>query len=457
MAASADLLIKNGRVVTQSHIFEGAVAVKDEKIFSITSNEAAPPADKVINASGLYVLPGIIDVHVHLRDPGFTYKEDFGTGTAAAAAGGVTLVFDMPNNSPPIKDVNALSLKIKGVGQKALVDYSLYGLVTGGSLQEMPLLAKAGVIGFKCYMGETTGKILPPSDGEMVDQFIEASKLDMRVATHAENDSILQYRIEKLKFEGRTDAHAHLESRPSLVEEEAVKRALLYARRSSEKKCKIHVTHLSSESGVEAISEARLRSDPVTADTCPHYLLLDESHYSKLGSLMKINPAIKSAADRASLWTAIRSGTIDMISTDHSPHTLEEKTRSNIFDCASGFPGLETSVPLMLTEVNKGMISLTQYVKLTSANPAKAWGIYPAKGSLQIGSDADLTIVDMKARSKINAEKFYTKAKWSPFDGFEVEGLPLYTIVRGQIVMEKGVVDTKTARGKMITPCNTTN
>ena len=444
---TADLVIKNGTIVTESYTFEGAIAVNGGKITSITSNENAPSANKVIDATGLHVLPGVIDVHVHFRDPGYTYKEDFGSGTAAAAAGGVTLIFDMPNNFPPPKNVDALRLKIEAA-KKAIVDYGLYGLLTVGNIADLTPLAEAGVIGYKCFMGETVGKIPPPNDGEMIDQFAVVSKANLRVSVHAENDPILQYRIEKLKSEGRGDAHAHYESRTGVVEEEAVRRAIMYA---AESKCKLHIAHLSGERALAGLAEAKRRYQPVTAETGPHYLLLDDEQYVKIGSLMKMNPSIKQASDKAALWAALNNGTIDMIATDHSPHTLDEKRKPMIFDCISGFPGLETAVPLMLTQVNKGMLPLTTYVRLTSANPARAWRLYPQKGVTRVGSDADFTIVDLKAKSKVNPATFYSKAKWSPFDGFEVQGLPVFTVVRGNVVMDHGKVDQRPV-GKMVSP-----
>ncbi|MDV3243841.1 MAG: dihydroorotase family protein [Nitrososphaerales archaeon] len=449
---SVDLVVKNGTIVTGRSSFTGALAVRDGKIVFVGSNESLPNADRVVDAAGLYVLPGVIDVHVHLRDPGYTYKEDFGSGTAAAAAGGVTCVFDMPNNSPPTKNVEALNAKVEAAEAKAVVDYCLYGLLTVDSLPEVEPLSRAGVIGYKLFMGETTGKIVPPSDGELSDQFSEVSKLGLRVAVHAEDDPAIQSRVRTLRTQGRTDAHAHFESRPSVVEEEAVQKAISYA---TEAKCDLHISHLSSRWGTVAVQRARTDRASVSAETCPHYLILDDRRYSEIGPLMKINPSIKTAEDQASLWDAIRTGTIEMIASDHSPHVLEEKTKPVIFDCASGFPGLETSVPLILTQVNRGTITLNKYVQLTSENPAKIWKLSPKKGSLSVGSDADFTIVDMKARAKIDSSRFYSKAKWSPFDGFEVEGMPVYTIVRGNIVMDHGAV-TEEHAGMMVQPAKPT-
>ncbi len=443
-----DLTIKNGTIVSTNTSFQAGIAVKEGKIVAIASNANLPDSSRTIDAAGLFVLPGVIDVHVHLRDPGYTYKEDFKTGTLAAAAGGTTCVFDMPNNHPPVRDVTALKDKIHAAEEKAVVDYGLYGLLTDGNLDEVRKLAQAGVIGYKCFMGETLGKIGPPSDGEMLDELAEVAAVDLRVSVHAENDPILQYRINKLRKQGRRDAYAHFESRPQIVEEEAVNRAIAYER---ETKCKLHLAHLSSVQGVDAVRKAKQRRQPITAETEPHYLLLDDKDYEKIGSLMKVNPAVKTEIDRASLWNAINDGTIDMIATDHAPQTLEEKTRPIIFDCMSGFPGLETSVPLMLTQVKKGLLSLSKYVQLTSENPAKAWGIYPQKGCIAIGSDADFTIIDPTMKGKIEPAKFLSKAKWSPFENFQFEGAPVYTVVRGNVAMDHGSVDG-TVKGKMIRP-----
>jgi dihydroorotase len=449
--SSADLVIENGRVAISSSLRSCAIAAKDGKVVWVGSNANAPKAKIVIDASGLIVLPGIIDVHVHMRDPGATYKEDFRSGTAAAAAGGVTTIFDMPNNTPPTKDVESLSEKINAAREKALVDYALYGLLTKGNTEEIIPLLDAGVIGFKCYMAETTGKVAPPSEPEMRNELALVGKAGRRVSVHAEDDSIVQRRISALKQKGRTDALAHYESRPEVAEEKAVRRAIMLAR---EARCNLHIAHLSSAAGVSEVKKAkrsRGRSD-VTAETCPQYLLLDKADYAEKGSMMKSNPSIKRREDRLALWEAVREGTVDMIATDHAPHTIEEKTSgASIFEQASGFPGLETSVALMLTCVNKGLLSLSRYVQLTSEAPAKAWGIYPKKGRIAVGADADFTIVDTKREWTIAPAKFLSKAKYSPFEGFKAKGAAVYTVVRGGVVMDHGHIDIR-SRGELQRP-----
>ena len=451
--SSADLVIKYGRVAVSSSLRSCAVAAKDGRITWMGANSNAPNADRVINASGLIILPGVIDVHVHMRDPGATYKEDFRSGTSAAAAGGVATVFDMPNNTPPTKDVAALRLKAKAAEEKAIVDYALYGLMTEGNIGELVPLLRAGVIGFKCYMAETTGNLASPSESEMLGEMGVIARAGLRAAVHAEDDSLLQERVSRLKREGRVDALAHYESRPEKVEEKAVRRALALAR---EAKCDLHIAHLSSAAGANEVKRAKMSTrraqGSVTAETCPQYLLLDRGDYAEKGSLMKSNPSVKRRADKLALWRAVRDGTIDMIATDHAPHTLEEKTSgASIFDRASGFPGLETSVALMLTCVSRGLLSLSRYVQLTSEGPAKAWRLYPKKGRIRVGSDADFTIVDTKVEWRIDPAKFVSKAKYSPFDGFEAKGAAVYTIVRGNVVMDHGHLDSR-SRGEMQRP-----
>ncbi|MDG7006242.1 MAG: allantoinase AllB [Nitrososphaerota archaeon] len=448
----ADLVIKNGRVATSSSLRSCAVAVRNGRISWIGANSSAPSADRVIDATGLVVLPGVIDAHVHMRDPGATYKEDFLTGTAAAAAGGVTLVFDMPNNSPPTRDVAAVLAKAKEASKKAIVDYALYGLLTVGNAEQVVPMADSGVVGFKWYMARTTGNVAPPSDGETHRDLAAVGKLGMRVAVHAEDDSVIRERLAKLKDAGRVDALAHYESRPEVAEERAVRRAISLAR---EGRCALHIAHLSSAPGAAHVRGAkRSGGSPgwLTAETCPQYLLLDKGDYPEKGSLMKCNPPVKRREDRLALWRAVRDGTIDMLATDHAPHTLEEKTAgSSIFDRASGVPGLETSVALMLTCVSRGLLTLSRYVRLTSHGPAKAWGLYPKKGAIALGSDADFTVVDLNREWTVDASRFVSKAKHSPFDGFRAKGMAVYTIVRGSVVMDHGALG-KGHRGELQRP-----
>jgi dihydroorotase len=317
-------------------------------------------------------------------------------------------------------------------------------------------------------MAETTGNVASPSEegGEVSADLAFLSASGLRVSVHAEDNGMLRRRVAALRGKGRTDPLAHYESRPGVVEAAAVGRAIALAREAS---CKLHIAHLSSSQGARRVRQAKsaergtrrkdgtaandARGASLTAETCPQYLLLDKADYATKGPLMKCNPSVKRKEDRLALWEAVRDGTIDMIASDHAPHTLAEKTAGrSIFDQASGLPGLETSVPLMLTCVSRGLLSLGRYVRMTSESPAKAWGLYPKKGCLAVGSDADLTIVDTKKEWTIDPERFVSKAKFSPFEGFEVRGAVAYTIVRGDVVMDDERTIDASHRGELQRP-----
>ena len=446
---AVDLVIRNGKIVTPQGIYEGDdIAVEKGKIVAIDKRGSFPKAKEVIDAVGKYVLPGIIDVHVHFREPGYTYKEDFETGSMAAAAGGVTTICDMPNNQPFCSTVEAFLQKKEIIKNKAYVDYGLVAAVVGDTVEEIPKLAEAGINVFKIFMGATVGGVPAPDDGGMFRAFQLIAETGLRIGVHAENNPIMDYLTAKLKEAGRTDPLAHVEARPPVAEAEAIQRAVLFA---AETGCKLHIYHLSSKEGVELIKAAQEKGVRVSAETGPHYLLLDCNYMEKVGSILKMNPPVRSREHGEALWQGLLDGTVEVIATDHSPHTPEEKIKENIWEAIPGFTGVETSVPLMLTQVNEGRLSLMTYVKLASENPARLFNLYPRKGTIQIGTDADFTIVDMAKEGVINSEKLHSKSKISPFDGWRVKGLPVYAIVRGNVVMKDGEIVGK-PQGELIKP-----
>ena len=444
-----DLVIRGGQIVSSHGTLTGGLAIHNGIIVAIGTDEALPPAQEVIDAAGNYLLPGAIDSHVHFREPGEEHKEDWQSGTAAAACGGVTTVLEMPNCRPPTATVEALQLKQSRAARSAYVDYGLFGLITQDNLDELTALAQHGVIGFKCYMGETVGKIPVPDDGIMLEAFELIAQLGLRIAVHAENNGIMQRRIARLKAEGRTDPLAHVESRPEICEIEAVGRAIAFAEWAG---ARLHICHEGCKDVLPLIRAAKARGVDVTVETCPHYLLLTAEEMPRLGAVLRMNPPVRLPGHQDALWQGLADGTIDMLSTDHSPHTIEEKMRLNIWDAISGFPGVETAMPLMLTEVNHGRFTLNQYVRWASENPAKAWGLYPRKGTLMVGSDADLVIVDLNRESVIHGEAFHSKGKLTPFEGVKVKGLPVCTIVRGQVVMRDGEIVGTPSCGRPVTP-----
>jgi len=440
-----DLLLNHGTIVTPSGEFKGAIAVDDGKIVGIGHASSMPRAEKFLELKGLHVLPGIIDEHVHFRDPGMTYKEDFLTGTSAAAAGGVTTVFEMPNTIPLVSTGKILLDKVSALKGKAYVDYCLYGLLIEDNIDELAEIAKAGAVGFKVFLAEVTGGVPRPSNGYILEAFRTVAKLGLTVAAHAEDSNITQYYMDKLKASTR-EPIAHCKARPPIAEAEGIQLLTLLA---SEAGNRIHLIHTSSNIGL--IKAAKMRGVKVTAETCPPYLLFTEEDMKTKGALLKINPPLRNRDIVHEMRGAVKNRVIDTIASDHAPHSIEEKTKDSIWEASAGIIGVETLVPVMLTLVNQGVIKLTRLVEMMSEKPAKIFNLYPRKGAISIGSDADFTIVDLKTEKTIRAEELHSKNSITPFDGWKAKGAPVYTIVRGEIVAERGEVTGK-PNGRFVKP-----
>jgi dihydroorotase len=430
--STVDLVIRGGRVVSPDSVIDAGVAINDGVIVAVGSDDVMPPARETLDAKGLHVLPGAIDVHVHFRDPGYPHKEDFSTGTAAAAFGGVTTVFDMPNTIPPTGTAEVLAAKHRMAAAAAHVDFGLYGLLGEDTIAHVPDLVEGGVIGFKLYMGNTFGKIPSPSTGAMLEAFEVVARTGKRVSLHAETNSIMERRESRMRDAGRHDPLAHLASRPAVVAVEAVSRAAILAEWTG---ARIHILHISSAEELRPLREAKARGVDITGETCPQYLFLSADDYARLGGVIRVNPPVREAKNQALLWDALANGTIDLIATDHAPHAPEEKTRNDIWTVDCGFPGVETQMPLMLTEVANGRASICDYVRWSAANPAKIWGLYPRKGVIQAGAQADFALVDLNRAWTIDDAKLQSRAKITPWHGRAVRGLPVHTLVRGRSVM----------------------
>src|SRR5262249_52423223 len=304
---------------------------------------------------------------------------------------GVTTVFDMPNTIPPTGTPEILAAKHRMAAEKAHVDFGLYGLLGEDTIAHVPELAKT-CIGFKLYMGNTFGAIPTPSTGAMLEAFEVVAPTGKRISLHAETNSIMERRETRLRAAGRTDPLAHLASRPAVVAVEAGSRAPILAEWTG---ARIHILHISSAEELRPLREAKARGVDITGETCPHYLLLSADDYARFGGVIRVNPPVREARNQEPLWAALADGTIDLIATDHAPHTPEEKTRNDIWTVDCGFPGVETQMPLMLTEVAAGRMSICDYVRRSAANPAKIWGLYPRKGVIQAGTEADIAVVDL--------------------------------------------------------------
>ena len=437
----ADLVIDNGTVVSADSTMSASVAIKDGSILAVGAAEVMPAARERLDATGLHLLPGAIDVHVHFRDPGYPQKENFASGTVSAAFGGVTTVFDMPNTLPTVEDAESLAAKHALAAEKAHVDYGLYAVLGETSISRVPELIEVGVIGFKLYMGNTFGRIPTPSTGAMLEAFEAVALTGKRISLHAETNSIMERREAKLRQAGRMEPLAHLNSRPEVVAIEAVSRAAILAEWTG---ARIHVLHISSAGELRPLTEAKARGVDISGETCPHYLMLSTNDYARCGGIVRVNPPVREARNQEPLWAALADGTVDIIATDHAPHSVEEKTRSDIWAVDCGFSGVEQQMPLMLTAIANGRGSICDYVRWSAVNPAKLWGLYPRKGIIQPGADADIAVVDLNRRWTIKDSEMHSVSKISPWDGWQVLGMPLHTIVRGRFVMKDRALESGT-------------
>lgn len=448
---TVDLVIKNCRVALPTGLVEAGLAIDNGKIVSIARDVLLPSADEVINCKKRIVLPGGIDFHVHLMDLGYAKREDWRTGTESAAAGGTTFVVEHGHTDPPSTTRENLRKMIKEAEKKAIVDFRINGAVTSQNLMELPKLADEGVSVFgEIYMAESIPELERVSDGVLLEAFKIIRGLNCVAGVHAEDWEIIFYLTEKLKKAGRKDPLAHLESRPDIAEEVAIRKALFLARRTG---VHLHIFHLSTKGGLELVEEAKAAGEDVSVEVCPHHLLFEKSDVIKYGPYLKCNPPIRSEENRRSLWEGLRRGTIDMISTDHWPLPRSEKEVgwSDIWKTEAGIPGVETRIPLLITYgVQKKLITMEVFLKTISENPARRLGLYPRKGTIAVGSDADLTVVDLKEKTKIKAEKMHTKCDFTPYEGWEVIGIPSLTLVRGKIVMDGGEIVSKPGHGTYI-------
>ncbi|QCI64714.1 dihydroorotase [Phreatobacter stygius] len=445
---TADLLIKGGTLVSGDARFRADVAVKDGLILAVGAPGALPEAAETLDASGLFVLPGAIDVHVHFREPGYTHKEDWETGTAAAAMGGTTTVFEMPNTHPPTRSVAELRVK-QEAARKAYVDYGIYGLLAEDNIDCLQGLIDGGVNAFKCFMGNTFGNLPSPSTGAMLEGFEIIAPSGLRIALHAETASIMAWRQKRLIEAGRNDPLAHVAARPAVVAAEAVARAAILAEWTG---ARVHVLHISSALELGPLRDAKARGVDITGGTCPCYLLLDTRDYARLGSVIRVNPPVREASDSTAIWAALQDGTVDLIETDHAPHSPEEKTKAVIWEADCGFPGVETQMPLMLNQVAKGRISLEDYVRFSAEQPAKRFGLWPVKGRIEAGAHADIAVVDMTKTEIIEAARLHSRGKITPFEGDSVTGVPVHTLVRGRFVQkDRRLVAEARGHGRQVT------
>ena len=430
MGQSYDVILKGGTVVNQDGTGERDVAIKDGRIVAISSSiePLSGAAAKTVDCKGLHVLPGVIDSQVHFREPGLTHKEDLATGSQAAVLGGVTLVFEMPNTNPLTTNAEALAEKVATARGRMFSDFAFYVGGTRDNIDEIPQLERLEAsAGMKIFMGSSTGNLLVDDEASL-DKII--SRISRRAAFHSEDEARL---IDREGVRRAGDPTSHPEWRDVEVAMISTRRLVRLAEKHRRR---VHVLHISTGDEIEFLREHKAWA---SVEVTPNHLTLTAPEcYERLGTFAQMNPPVRDAEHQARIWKGIRDGTVDVLGSDHAPHTREEKDHPYP-GSHSGMTGVQTLVPIMLDHVNAGRLTLERFVDLTSHGPQRIFGLRD-KGRTAVGNDADFTIVDMKRRETITDDKIASKCGWTPFHGQTVTGWPVMTVIRGRRVMVDGEI-----------------
>jgi allantoinase len=431
-----DFVVRGGVLVTPNGEVAADIAVGDGRIVGI-GIDLAPAASADIDATGLHVLPGVVDAHVHFNDPGRADWEGWPTGSAALAGGGGTVAVDMPLNSdPPLLDGVAFDAKVTAASGRSWVDFALWGGLTPDNLDRLPELAERGVVGFKAFMSNSGIPGFRATDEPTLRRgMIEAARLELPVAVHAEDESICAELAAAAIAAGHLGWRDWAASRPVRAEVAAIGRALSLA---AETGCSLHVVHVSSADGVALVAQARRRGIDVTCETCPHYLVLDDDDLAAIGATAKCAPPLRPAAHREALWSALAAGEIQTVGSDHSPAPPSIKTGADAFAVWGGIAGCQTTLPLLLTEgVHARGVPVPMLASALADTPARRLRL-GGKGRLAIGFDADLTLVDLEAEWTLSASDLRYRHPLSPFLGRVLRGKVVRTLLRGETVFRDG-------------------
>jgi len=445
-----DLIVRGGTVVAPDGVRRADVGVADGRIVAVAPELDAAAAEEV-DARGLHVLPGAVDAHVHLNDPGRADTEGFDTGTLAAAAGGTTTVVDMPLNArPPTIDARAFDAKVAAARGRAHVDFALWGGLVPGNADRMEELAARGVVGFKAFMADTaTPEFAMADDLTLYEGMAVAAKVGRPVAVHAESEAITSALAARARREGRTGVRDYLASRPAVAEVEAIARALLLAEETG---CALHVVHVSTGRGVALVAEARARGVDATCETCPHYLVFDEEDAERLGAPAKCAPPLRPADERDALWAALDD--IAFVASDHSPSLPETKQGEDFFAIWGGIIGCQALLAVVLDAGHHERgLALERVAALTASAPAARFGL-AGKGRIEPGADADLALADLGGETVLTPETLRHRHPHSPWAGRTLRGRIVRTLVRGTTVSAGGRA-VAAPRGRLVTPTPT--
>lgn len=441
--------IRGNVVLPEKVLYNAAVTIANEKVTGIFQDEKNVPAEEILDATGSYIIPGCIDAHVHCFS---SPEEGFVSAGRAAAAGGVTTMIEMPYDASGMICTSLLFTdKKKKLEKEAVVDTALLAtLKKKDGLDEIPLLAKEGACGFKISMFNTNSVRFPRiDDGEMLDAFYAIAETGLPVGIHAENDEIVRNYVDKYKNEGTIDPRAHCWSRPRAAESTAALTAMELAYWSG---VRLHVYHCSFPRIFDLIEIFRSQGTKVTAETCPHYLVLNEEDMLQVKARGKINPPLRSMEEANKLWEQIRLGRVDIITSDHAPWLIESKSNADIFQNSSGAPGVETLLPILYSEgVAGGRITILELVRLLCENPARIFGLDHCKGKIAVGMDADLVIINPRERVTLDEKQLHSTAGWSPFHGKKLQGRITHSFLRGKTLFD-GQVRGTPGEGKFVHP-----
>lgn len=450
-----DLLVKNATVINSADIEKKNIYISEGKIRAFSSVDEVLEAKEVVDASGKLVFPGFIDTHAHLNDPGYEWREDYHHGTRAAILGGYTSIIDMPlQNEPAMTDGELFDKKEAKVGGHAYTDYAFWGGLIPDNFDKLKELDDKGVVSFKSFIGPVSPDYTPLSYGEVYRALEIIKEFDGRAGFHCEDFSIIKEREKFMKENNRLSWEDYLESRPVSAEYIATAAVIEMAREIG---CKVHICHISHPDVAELVKKAQAEGVDVTAETCSHYLVFDENDQIENGPTFKCAPPLRKRSDVSKMWDYVLDGTFAGIASDHSPCSYDEKYKEvlgqkieNVFDVWGGISGIQSSVQAVLSEALKKDFPLTALTKAMAENPAKAFGLYGKKGAIKIGFDADLVIVDPDKEWEITEDSLEYVNKVSAFVGLKGKGLPVMTILRGNIMARDGEVIGEEGFGELL-------
>jgi len=455
-----DLAITGGEVITEHGRSRADVGIAEGRIVALAAPGRLGKAEESIDASAMLILPGAVDAHFHSRTPAHSQRGDFYTETRAAAAGGVTTVFEMPISKPGCATPEIFQNRRRLIEEQAIIDVALYG--APGTLVRSDVLGmvEAGAIGFKIFMhrpvlgreDEFIGICLP-DDEQLFQTLALVKETGKRLVVHCESDSMLEAGLARIRDEGRADPQAHMDSRPTVVEAVAVANLLTLA---EDLETPVHVAHVSSAHALQVIRRYQRDGVDVSAETCPHYLFFTEDDYLRLGPYAKYNPPIRGAEDQRALWQGLADGSVSLVTSDHGPYLVEEKERHRVkpWLVPSGGPGVQMLLPMMVTAALQGRLSLEQAVRLISAEPARLFGLDGRKGTIAPGADGDLCIYDPRPQTVMTRDRMFSKARDvnKLYEGMPLQGEVYATISGGRIVFREGQILAKKGSGRFIGP-----